>query len=114
MNRHTNNSLSIVNGGKINIPPLPPAPPSTLPIRLNAADTNTPYIGRLQVFHNGEWGSVCNDIFGMEEANLACNGLNYTEGAVCYATSTLFPPSRGNANESCLHVAMHGFNCVIL
>ena len=72
------------------LPPL--VPPSTLPMRLLAAsDTETPYIGRLQVQHDGDWGNVCNDFFGAEEADVACMGLNYTNGAICYATSTFYP-----------------------
>lgn len=65
-----------------------PVPPSTLPMRLlTTVGDNTPYIGRLQVYHDESWGNVCNDFFGSEEADLACVGLNYTEGAICYATS---------------------------
>lgn len=56
---------------------------------------STPHIGRLQVEHNGQWGSVCNDYFGIEEADVACMGLNYTAGAICYAINT-FPVSTGN------------------
>lgn len=52
------------------------------------------YIGRLQVMHNGVWGNVCNDLFEMEEANVACWSLNYTSGAVCYALHP-FPLSTG-------------------
>ena len=37
---------------------------------------------------------MCNDYFGYDDANLACRELNYTAGAICYATS-IFPPSRG-------------------
>jgi deleted-in-malignant-brain-tumors protein 1 len=69
-------------------------PPSTLPIRLLPVSPDTPHIGRLEVFHDGDWGTVCDDYFGYDDANLACKELNYTAGAICYANS-VFPPSRG-------------------
>ena len=36
--------------------------------------------GRLEVFHEGEWGGVCDDFFGAQEATVACRQLGYTEG----------------------------------
>ncbi|XP_068683863.1 deleted in malignant brain tumors 1 protein-like [Montipora foliosa] len=42
---------------------------------------STAYEGRLEIFHNGKWGSVCDDWFGMEEADVVCRQLNFTQGA---------------------------------
>jgi len=28
--------------------------------------------GRLEVFHNGRWGTVCDDMFGDIHASIAC------------------------------------------
>ncbi|CAI8040608.1 Soluble scavenger receptor cysteine-rich domain-containing protein SSC5D [Geodia barretti] len=68
-------------------------PPSTLPMRLLSQNQVTePYIGRLQVYHDGQWGNVCDDLFGADDADVACLSLNYTDGAICYANSP-FPPS---------------------
>ena len=53
-----------------------------------------PYIGRLQVYHDGQWGNVCDDLFGAGDADVACLSLNYTDGAICYANRP-FPPSSG-------------------
>ena len=33
------------------------------------------------MFMNGEWGTVCNDYFGMVEANVACMTLGFTRYA---------------------------------
>ena len=44
--------------------------------------------------HNGQWGNVCDDLFGIDDANVACWSLNYTDGAICYANSP-FPSSSG-------------------
>ena len=62
---------------------------------MSSDTTNQPHIGRLEVFHNGQWGKVCDDLFGPEEADLACRELNYTEGAICYANRP-FSISRGS------------------
>ena len=33
--------------------------------------------GRLEIYLNGRWGTVCDNGFGREEATLACNQLGY-------------------------------------
>ena len=44
-----------------------------LPIRLCYGSSE--YFGGLEVFYNGTWGTVCDDLFGTEEAQLACRQL---------------------------------------
>ena len=40
---------------------------------------STSMVGRLEVYWNGEWGTVCGRTFGMTEAHVACRqlGLGY-------------------------------------
>ena len=33
--------------------------------------------GRLEMYLNGQWGTICDDGFGSEDATLACNQLGY-------------------------------------
>lgn len=41
---------------------------------------NLPSEGTIQICKDGEWGTVCDDFFGVEEARIVCRQLGLTDG----------------------------------
>jgi deleted-in-malignant-brain-tumors protein 1 len=53
-----------------------PVPYSNYSIRL--ADGPTSNEGRIEVFYNGQWGTICDDGWSIQDAAVICNQLHYT------------------------------------
>ena len=101
------------------------------PIEL--VDGDTPNEGRLLVLINGTFGSVCDDFFGLEEAQVACRQLNYTgaeraayfgefgsgeasepiyfDNVICTGNENYLYQCRYTTNHNCVHFEDVGVVC---
>ena len=70
------------------------------PVRLTGG--GAPYKGILEIFVRNQWGTVCNDYFGEEEATVACSQLGYTKHV------NYFPRQSGSSSQS---IWMDDVNC---
>uniref|UniRef100_A0A673X2D7 Lysyl oxidase homolog n=1 Tax=Salmo trutta TaxID=8032 RepID=A0A673X2D7_SALTR len=70
-----------------------PSPVSPSHLRL-AGDKRKHYEGRVEVYYNGEWGTVCDDDFSIHAANILCRELGYVE-AVSWSPSSKYGKGEG-------------------
>ncbi|XP_041470263.1 deleted in malignant brain tumors 1 protein-like [Lytechinus variegatus] len=56
------------------IPPVPPTP--SVEVRLFGGADNTE--GTVEVFYDGQWGTVCDDYWDLNDANVVCRMLGFT------------------------------------
>ena len=84
---------------------------------------DNPYEGRVQVYHDGTWQTVCDDGWGIEEATVVCMQLGYSTataapGSAYYGEGTgtiLLDDLVCNGYESsllnCPHRGINSHNC---
>uniref|UniRef100_A0A673WG97 Lysyl oxidase homolog n=1 Tax=Salmo trutta TaxID=8032 RepID=A0A673WG97_SALTR len=70
-------------------------PPDTPRIQLRlAGDKRKHNEGRVEVFYDGEWGTVCDDDFSIHSAQVVCRELGYLE-AVSWSPSSKYGKGEG-------------------
>ena len=83
------------------------------------------YEGRVEVYHNGAWGTVCDDGWDIEDATVVCRQLGFTYGFVQSYKNAQFGPGTGqiwlddvacsgqeSRLEACSHAGWAKENCI--
>ena len=82
-----------------------------------------PYEGRVEVNHNNQWGTVCDDSWGIDDSNVVCRQLGF-DGAESYHAGAFFGQGEGpiwldnvacsgseNRLVDCSHSGWNSHNC---
>ncbi|XP_033243521.1 uncharacterized protein LOC108152581 isoform X3 [Drosophila miranda] len=67
-----------------------------------------PHMGRISVKINGQWGYVCDDKFGLRDADVVCRELGYKLGAQEVRGSSFYAPADQNFNYAMDEVECQG------
>lgn len=67
---------------------------SNISVRLVPPYRGVDFFGRVEVQYNNTWGTVCDDLVRLTEANVICQALNF-ERALCYLPRARYGPGSG-------------------
>lgn len=80
----------------------PQLTPDTPRIQLRlAGDKRKHNEGRVEVFYNSEWGTVCDDDFTIHAAQVVCRELGYLE-AISWSPSSKYGKGQGRYSKALL------------
>ncbi|XP_060652584.1 uncharacterized protein LOC132788919 isoform X2 [Drosophila nasuta] len=66
--------------------------------QLRLTGGNSPNMGRVEVKINGQWGYVCDDNFGLRDADVVCRELGFKMGAAEVRGNSFYVPPERNFN----------------
>ena len=85
-------------------------------IRLSENSDTHPSKGRVEVFYNGEWGTVCDIGWDLDDARVACRQLGFADALQADFISSLTDESVGLSillsRVSCNGTEEHLFDCI--
>ena len=62
---------------------------SAFDVRLVSPISGFDFLGRVEVKYNNTWGTVCDNMFNFNEADVICNMLNYTRATCIVANARM-------------------------
>ena len=69
------------------------------PVRLVNSYEGNPWEGRLEVFHKGKWGTVCDDRWNLAATHVACRWLGFIDG-VTWVYDAYYREGRGKLRHA--------------
>ena len=96
MRRGSDNAITTVDHEDVGVECCSAAPPVGPPADSNEPGTegslrlaggNAPNQSRLEIFHDEEWGTICDDAFDLTDAGAACRQLGFANGATLSYTA---------------------------
>ena len=86
-------------------------PESVVPGTLRLSDGLFSSDGRLEIYHDSEWGSVCDDWFDRNDANVACRQLGYSGDTGVLLLNSLGPGRMCLDNLHCAGTESNLLDC---
>lgn len=73
-----------------------------LPIRLAGGDNDSS--GRVEVYHNGTWGTICDDFWDIRDARVVCRELGFEDA---YSAPAFAHFGQGEGERVCVCMGRH-------